>query len=782
MESINTSGNDRSPLSIIAGVLDKFGLELNVPYQPSGIAFLEWLNCDNRSHYEANLNSTSFSPMTIDYSKLLTELQEDFVKNIRIFSLKGSSENTALEGKHTFNRYENTRSLILATIDMWIHYNGTHVTKLTFNIMDSHRYLPHATKLSSLEFLKLIGKKPVKSDLEDVISFIKHNQSAFPRKRSLKVSHWGDVPAPSHTRIVNIGGVDHDSYISNMGQFRSTILAYMRPTIKIYEVVKRPSKLIAHYIPEVYTLLQNIEVDHLTDLYDSDHYRFDMGEIGPMRCFLQKCHNLKALDVAINHPEAFPWVSQSTKGESRISLMKLERLDIIYKFSCYAAIMALNDAMTTFSTSIRTVILSNRETMDGCRPSIYARNVETLRSLHLQKLASANTIGNFPTLIPNLTCLIIQLDDAITINIGSLSNCPNLENLEIRFGVELDGISRPKGEAPTTLPGPHDLLNPNWKQLDEDFCLFPLWNLPKMQILVLGGSAALRFDFASLQTMPRLNALLLYSSQLHTKQRTLEHLFHRSKIPYDIPNISMLGDLDQQSRTYETYLTQELSLPFLCSIDIQGPSSAMFYLDHLRQFPRLKSLWLCHDESFFFELCRNPKHNQTNTNSIASDSDIHLFNDEILVESRLTHFELKGKWSMSSADLISVLTVYAPFLEALNVGELRCNGSEHARNIIEVIHQADIKNNNFADAGSQVNKPLSPEVIFDRAKQFGQQLISVNLKGKITDEEADELGIHRIDERIDQLQQVRTYCLHDDGETEEAILFTKVIAAKNESS
>ncbi|KAF9426001.1 hypothetical protein BGZ76_002982 [Entomortierella beljakovae] len=765
MESMDAPGSDRSHLEIVEEILDKFGLELNldVPYQPSGIAFLQQLYGSTSNHNDIECDPSSFSPLTMDYSKLSTDFQKDKVAVVGLFRLKYKDSFDQSESQH-FRQLQDiwgVNPLDPAIFDMWIYYNSASITKLEFGTRFAYRFLPYATKLSGLETLSLEGaERMVESEFEDAASFIRQNQLAFPWKTPLKVLSFDEHQLRSRSERPVINATNHHSYISNMKVCRSKILQHIRPIITIYEAIESPSVLRVHSIPDFYNLAQNIRTERLIELYDNDRYRFEMGEIESMRRFIQRCTKLRKLAITISHPEAFPWATPSCHGNLENLPIELEDLDIAWESSCFAAIMAFNEAIRIFPR-LKSVTLVNANHDNWYTIPTFVSNISTLRALQLQHITSATTICNFTTLIPNLTSLTIVLRGVSSINIGSLSYLQNLEYLTIGITMDYHDKYRPSGEEPTTLPEPDVLLDPGWKQLEEDLSLFPEWNLPKLKSLILRWLAATRFDFASLLTMPRLEKLVLGGNPNSNNENILDYLCRQCKIPIDVSSISSLKSL--QFRVFEKYLTRELSLASLTQIYLSGVSCAMFCLEYLRYLPGLKSLELYRALSIPpMELYSKPDLILSNSNVIAADSGVHILNDKIFEESQLESIRFIGQWRMSSQDLISLLSVYAPFLKFFTADTLQCRDSRGLYSVIKAINQADLKNDVFGGINSQVDVASAPNLNLGGEKLPGRQLVDVKLGGRITAEEAKDLGITRIregDVGLYRAQQVRIYYL-----------------------
>ncbi|KAF9433326.1 hypothetical protein BGZ76_009608 [Entomortierella beljakovae] len=747
-EVMDIPGNNKNPSQILDEILMKFGLELNLPYQPCGITFHQHIYTHGLSDKYTRLmydTSYSFSTMTIDYSKLHTKLVLDEIGNLALFKMRevpkrlgrGGCRATAQDLK-THDVIENVSSLELAIIDMWIHYNSDYITELTFVTKVAHKFLPYATKLSKLAVLFMERSDELDySDLQDAISFIVQNQSTFPWKSPIHVREWDEWPIPMYgDDPIVIDATDHGSYISALKLARDTILEHTKPTIMIYEAVESPLVLRLNDIPNFYNLAQNIMTDNLIELYDNDPFRFDVGEGESMGKFLQRCSNLKKLAITVNHHEAFLWATQQCQPRSGMPLMQLEELEIGWDSVYHASIMALNEAMSVFFMSLKKVTLCTTDNgeynLGDCFiiPT-YAENAWTLRSLQLQHLPSANTIGNFPTLIPYLTHLKINLPTVSSINIGALDNCPNLEELQIEFGrAKYFGRRTQEVEEPVAIPESDVMLDLNWRHLEVEHSLFPLWNLPKLKLLILKSMAAMRFDFASLPLMQRLQTLHL--SAVHdsfSNQDIQEYFIRQCKIPQDADSSPAIGNLGPQIGVFGLYSCQEWSLPCLSKIQIEGPPCVAFCLDYLRLFPSLKSLTLMQHTANPIELHRNLNLGLMNLNPVYPTSEAYVLNDKPFLESQLEEFTLMGKWIISQYALTSLLSVYAPFMRKFFANRLQCSETGNIYGLLKAFNQAGEINKVYCDRVSLGNESLVQTPSANNASLPGQQLMSVTLNG-----------------------------------------------------
>ncbi|KAF9437669.1 hypothetical protein BGZ76_011649 [Entomortierella beljakovae] len=761
---MSTSENNSSPSQIVDRTLNKFGLKLVVPFESSGIALLQTIYDNVNGNDQQNIGSSSIrtaQAMSIDYSKILSTLVTKSWPLFRRYYLVRLSElpngmsiinnsedqeveeeddegdnddgsrddndapqnsrntitSTKSEGSNhvaSITDMEHPRStrvetkylgeIRIAITQMWVHYNHENISALSVEIYKIAKLIPYAAKLVNLQSLYLIrSSDPVYPFVSDVVSFITQNKSASPRGKSLNLEfygQWGENLANSYFSISNM---DLDSYLSRGALLRKRQNLELESVIRILDAVKRPKTLRIHSLANFFNLADNIETDLLVELHDMDVERFEMGERGAMEDFLRSCSNLKVLRLAITHHESFQWTTNVKP------LMRLEELHISSSRVYHAAIKAFNDAMTAFAPSMRKATFVHRHLVTLLPNG--AKNAYVLRSLELQGLTLANTVGSFSVLLPHLRSLIIVLESVACINIGSLKNCPNLEELMIDFGPTRDDQIRPQGEVPTQIPDFTELLDPNWSQTAIDYSLFPAWDLPRLKYLRLEKMAAMRFNFASLPTMRRLKALKLKVQSCGSIYDDKGYILRQQKVPpcptsTTTPNY----DFSEGYGVFGSYMHQKWTLPVLESISIRGPPSEIFCMEYLRNFPLLKTikLWNCGTRSKFY---RNPvpvlfdsEGNRPNFFNYTGK-----LNDIPLMESQIREFRLVGNWELMRLDLKSLLTIYTPFVEKFEMDQPFINGTRDAISLIRVLHAIDTNEDISSDVEPSSNDEGSKE-------------------------------------------------------------------------
>ncbi|KAG0309394.1 hypothetical protein BGZ98_002900 [Dissophora globulifera] len=392
-------------------------------------------------------------------------------------------------------------------------------------------------------------------------------------------------------------------------------------------------------------------------------------------------------------------------------LRHLQTLELYTKYPYRFGIHALNDAMAAFADSLRNVKLH-------CTQAYRRHRIDTIedvvlhgdpllmrrsrRSLRLCTVPWANTIGDWPRPLPQLQTLIIYFSGVASVDIGSLDQCHSLRELDIRYGDvkqhdlrpgNIDvviGTAQEETELPSDIESVRQLMDIRYQQADLNFALFPKWNLPRLRVLVLGGLPALRFDFESLETMPSLVDLQLTVG----KKMTGLQMVHDSQ---GMQNTAW----DQKQARRRNTIFKRWNLPALKTVTIEGPPATMFYLEWLKCCPSLENLTLGYTGKHRY-LQRRPFFQESEAEqqgssyidnyhghddgsemdkSIGGDGDYDDGSGDNDVDntpfwgSRLIRLELCGPWIMSEEDLITLLTIYAPFLESFHVDRLTDNRS-----------------------------------------------------------------------------------------------------------
>jgi hypothetical protein len=95
-----------------------------------------------------------------------------------------------------------------------------------------------------------------------------------------------------------------------------------------------------------------------------------------------------------------------------------------------------------------------------------------------------------PFPLPHLKKIAVRFYQVASVQVGSFSQCPNLEEIRIQFGdvvvleMHPDVLLKPSSSIPIA---PENMGDMRYQQARIDRSLFPVWNLPHLQILVLGN-------------------------------------------------------------------------------------------------------------------------------------------------------------------------------------------------------------------------------------------------------------------------------------------------------
>ncbi|KAF9151262.1 hypothetical protein BG015_006879 [Linnemannia schmuckeri] len=684
-----------------ASILADYGLQLTTPVEfPSLKPFL-LATRDNSSVQQRKEDSS----MTVDYSKYLTVLDNyqwqyiEFYRFIRLMKMPMSLRNlqeihhgsdelsnnavvgseaseeqesqaaTAIgddqEGEHTedLQQDHDYKSLVREGIaQMMLHYNVECITEYSFHVSEAHKNLPLAPKLASLRHLNIYRDESLPSQhFQDTIAFIHLNKKSFPRKPCLQLGF--DYQWSSYGNSSNI--------------------------------------------PGFYGLAGNISTERLLTLYDEDQFRIDMGEGPDMEAFFRRCHRLDTIRMEVGHPYLLSWAAQHARDHPSSPLLPaLNSLhfwsDRPYRFTIHA----LNDSMAAFAESLGNVHISNsQEFCDrGQEPNPWVLQQDLEKSRLVRTAPLANGIGNWPYPLPRLRSLKIDLKCTSTIQVGSLDQCFNLEDLDLRFGTV--------GEGPqaTGLDDSDPDADPR-QQAPLDPSLFPKWTLPKLKSLHLDGTPALRFDYDSLETMSNLETLTLSCKKkvnLESRLKDIPRLslhtsrFYSASTPQEPPTAATSAESthDVSTTSKGGIWTRTWTLPKLKTLEMEGPPAAVFTFDWLKGCPSLTSVTLS------LHLYGSPQRlpliayspaaypliekyggdlpEASVTGGVVGDDDNGVFK-----ESRLERLNLKGPWVITASDLTALMTDNAPYLQTLSLNKVQTRDGMPAVNFVQAFRDAD---------------------------------------------------------------------------------------------
>ncbi|KAF9349474.1 hypothetical protein BGX26_012236 [Mortierella sp. AD094] len=556
-----------------------------------------------------------------------------------------------------------------------------------------------------------------------------------------------DYPLEDDFNEADLFLMDAETYNVRMRNRRLHAINFMKPMVSILEAVGLPSSMSVEEVPLFYERAHAIGTDRLRDFTDTDQSRFEQGEGPAMEAFLKRCENLETLNLGVGSAEMLSWAADKALGNRGLTrgalpgfvsnsdlcseseqetksstdprslekeigsehrddqqqqqqhantsrhstnlLNSLKSLKLYSTHSYRSAIHTMNDAMVAFAGSIQEIELIGHYLEEDHWTLFSSSLVKEWdrNSFRLRNNPWANQVGEWPLLLPQLRKICITLHDVACIQVGSFSQCPNLEVIEMKFG-KLDPSDRDVdeyGESYDIEPDPKpddDVIQADlddddsftesqWFQADVDRTLFPTWNLPKLEVLRLEGLAAARFDFASLSSMKRLEYLELNAAKRSTKRGTERHDLHQYKEHQQLiwrkrlsrQNPSNRGIRGGRNRSSNTG-TVRWPLPAIKEMTLRGPPASMFHLDWLKECPNLVVLKLDSDDDVldisrnaFFAADLNEDQNRGGKgNSVGHPCPF------------LMKVLFYGKWTISEQILRHLLAVHAPLLVELYLG------------------------------------------------------------------------------------------------------------------
>ncbi|KAF9124596.1 hypothetical protein BGW39_008082 [Mortierella sp. 14UC] len=699
---------------------------------------------------DGNSEEKQGNPMTLEYSKLFTTLNSyhwqyvEYHRFIRLIempeSLRSSqgahqgideiadqptidattNESTVAVGQdeHTVEIQEGReyKDVVREAIaQLLLYYNVEIITDFSFYISEARKYHPLASKMAKLRNLTLYRDESVPDQhVQDSIAFIRLNKASFPGKSCLQLGfdyRWSSYDTSAFTSIK---------------ESRRSMFSAMKSKLDLYKALGEPEDLEIGFIPGFYGLADDLSTERLIRLDDEDQFRIEMGEGPDMEAFLRRCRRLDTLRMEIGHPYVFSWAAQHARDHAdsgrsalspALSTDLLPRLDDLYfwsdrpyRFSIYA----LNDSMVAFAKSLGSVcIINNHEfrtrgqSTNPLNSWILQKDDEKSRMIRTAPLA--NKIGDWPFPLPRLRSLRLDLRCTSFIHIGSLDQCVNLEELDLRYGAV--------GEAPRAIePNDDDPNADPRRQAPLDTNLYPKWNLPKLKLLHLDGAPALLFDYDSLERMPNLETMTLSCKKKVDLEERLK----------DIPRLSM-----HSSRFYSSTLSQKTApaddsaaatsastppngtiwtrtwtLPKLKTLEMEGPPATVFTFDWLKGCPSLTSVTLnlhlygspqrlpliaLSPDTYALppsteESGTKSPQNKTQDTAAVTGADADT---EVFMDSKLESLHLKGPWEITASDLTTLMTDNAPFLKTLTLNKVQRRGGMSVGAFVQAFKDAD---------------------------------------------------------------------------------------------
>ncbi|KAG0087978.1 hypothetical protein BGZ93_009905 [Podila epicladia] len=565
----------------------------------------------------------------------------------------------------------------------FLHCYPDSITSIDLHACEVNICAHLASKLSHLGAIKLSrdkGRGISEQQLESLLSFIRTNRAAFPRKKPIHLDF-------DETWDYKSNRIDmYHSQQTQQQQLRFFEREYQAPRIALYEAVGNPISIDAGPCPGFYTIGKDISVDTLASLCDLDKQRHFYGETFDQQAFLRRCHCLESLEISVHCPDMFAWaverLADGTVGYSEHLLRSLHDVQL------RANLSVLNDVMAAFGDTLRHVKVQEASLPPSKQLDDVVCDVRFSRH---------SRVGDW--ILPFIRTINIVCHPYSGVYLGDFSSCPKLEKLKIKL-----------------------IGDPN----EDQAYIAPVWRLPHLKTLELIQTAALLFNYDSLDHMPSLESLVLIARSIGGK--------HPVMIPrlcsYYPPKKSSDGIALISTLTSQRWKDQ-WDLPRLKVIVLHGSPSTVFCFNWLKGCPSLKNLELYTPETFqravlssSSEIAIMPPNLsaidlQYGSGSI-KDVDDSGFDHGMasLLESRLETITLEGPWVMSEADLARMLSFYAPNLERLRLPSDSC----------------PVESDNWTWLGDQ----------FVQATVNSRSLKHLESRVKVSEEIKSELGLDRI--------------------------------------
>ncbi|KAF9301497.1 hypothetical protein BGZ74_006634 [Mortierella antarctica] len=244
---------------------------------------------------------------------------------------------------------------------------------------------------------------------------------------------------------------------------------YQAPRIALYEVVGNPISIDAGPCPGFYTIGKDISVDSLESLRDLDTQRHFCGETPSQQAFLRRCLHLKSLEMFVHCPDMFAWAVERLTDGTVVSAEHLLRN--LHDVQLRANLSVLNNVMTAFGDTLRHVKVQEPRWPPEKQLDDVASDV---------RLSRHSRVGDWN--LPFIRTINIECRRYSGAYLGDFSSCPKLEKLKIKL------IGDPTiGQA----------------------YIAPVWRLPHLKTLELTRTAALLFNYDSLDHLPSLESLVM---------------------------------------------------------------------------------------------------------------------------------------------------------------------------------------------------------------------------------------------------------------------------------
>ncbi|KAG0309391.1 hypothetical protein BGZ98_002897 [Dissophora globulifera] len=725
----------QTPSRSASDILNEFGLRLKSDL--SAYPLLRDAVRDRSSSHSSTFDDPNYPGMTMDYSRLFTILRPDdwpvifyrqFVSlqqtpaSVKEYSTEGSPTASAscADGDDD-NLYwvQDYREEIEQRIcAMVLRFHSNLVREVLFDIRKAKdTFLPLANRMASLRSMYIVRPTVLPDEqLQATVAFIRQNQSAFPAKPRLRLeleSGWTDYdidpyapPLPSETEK------------ARQIRVRDALWYFARPKLLLYEAVGLPSAMQVYRIPGFYTRVSQYQIglERLTEFADADQDRLDDiggNEAVAMRSFFERCTNLEELALAVGNPQVFSWAARHRRqrydgsGPPSLSMQtilgKLRKLSLHSIRSFHYLICAMNDAFVAFSDTLTSIHATGYQ-------QINAITLSSPSWMEFRNDPKANRFGDFAFLLPCLTCIDINLKSFPGFQlVGSFSQCPALRTLRIESGKV---VYEPQRRQERPVP----MFNPD-RELE--FTLFPKWDMPQLQSLTLQGTAALRFDYESLESMVRLERLVLRSdlwTSMHRYfwriPRLSAHLAVSDTLYANDEDLTDIlrcygfgndrdsdGDYKNISDTLENpKWNNTWTLPCLKTLVLQGPQICVFDFSWLTGSPLLTTLLLTLEGA----PRRLPFSNLSHTFSANSG--------DVSSDGRLSHLTQLSiiQWIVSWGDFTRLLAMVSGSpLQGLIVENLHEKSTLTGAQLVRAVHDLDTQHTQEAQERQEIRMTKS---------------------------------------------------------------------------
>ncbi|KAG0082515.1 hypothetical protein BGZ93_002692 [Podila epicladia] len=573
---------------------------------------------------------------------------------------------------------------------MLLHRCAGRITSIDTRVEDIHRYIPVVDQMVSLTVVNICRQLTVTArDSEGLIYFFFKHRFLFPRKKPLRF-----VDKNNADRLVRHSG--EDSTV-----FHKRWLEYFELTIQIYEVLQTPVYMDASMFPLFYTRWTNLDVSLLEELQDFCVMSRRASEFPLQQQFFMQAKRLKKLDYHVVDVKIFTEAA-SNPGSSGF-LPNLKTLNL-QAFKASELLPVLDDAMHGF-----------RETLEFVDASLKAHPIDS------EPEVCTFTVGGWN--LPAIRRIAVNLDlEGTLAYLGAFNQCPLLEMLDIHGNRhDLKRCLQSAGAADTAY----------------ELTLAPVWNLPKLQHLILAYGPAALFNYDSFTYMPALRGVIF---SFVSSEEVAKHIPRLSTHFYPTTDKTLRGEKGaQEMRCRQTALeehgwTETWSLPKLKSLYLIGNPSMVFSFDWLKKCPSLETVVL----RTFFPRRLPISWKSPNAmwlpvpveNYPAKDaSTVYDTEMQPLYESRLLDLNLMGPWVLE-ADLLKVLTDYVPNLRSMAVDSIGLASSPRA-------------------SGESLFKAILAADQIQESRGRESQLKEINAKCLLKNSVKHPLGLVSVDEALE---------------------------------